>query len=176
LAVSGLGIFGVAVFQDTSVTATIVATAVVGIGLAGLIAPASTVVMNDLPEAKAGDGSSLNMVARFVGAAVGVAAIGSILSSVYRDHLGRATIGLSDANTDTAHGSLQGALRVAGGLARPADEQLRAAARDAFNAGGRVGYVVTAVIAVAGAAWVWRALRPADDSTGVATETGSPAD
>jgi DHA2 family multidrug resistance protein-like MFS transporter len=171
LAICALGIAGVAVFQDSSVTATIAATAIVGIGLSGLIAPASTVVMNNLPEAKAGDGSSLNMVSRFVGAAVGVAAVGSILSSVYRDHLGGATAGLSEANADTAHGSLQGALRVAGGLPGNADHQLTASARDAFNAGGRVGYVVTAVIAAAGAAWVWRALRPAPDGSAPVTNT-----
>ena len=109
------------------------------------------------------------MVSRFMGAAVGVAAVGSILSSVYRDHLGRATAGLSRTKAATAHGSLQGAFRVAGGLPGHADRQLTAAARDAFNAGGRAGYVVTAVIAAAGAAWVWRALRPAPDGSTLVT-------
>ncbi len=136
--------------------------------------------MNDLPEAKAGDGSSLNMVSRFVGAAVGVAAVGSILASVYRDHLGRATAGLSGAKADTAHGSLQGALRVAGGLSRVADQRLTATAGDAFNAGGGVGYVVTALIAAAGAAWVWRALCPARDASAALADpamgtVGAPA-
>ena len=173
LAICALGIAGVAVFQDSSLAATIAATAIVGFGLAGLIAPASTVVMNDLPETKAGDGSSLNMVSRFVGAAVGVAAIGSILASVYRGHLGRATAGLSETKTDTVHGSLQGALRVAGGLSRAADQRLTAAARDAFNAGGRAGYVVTALIAAGGAAWVWRALRPARDASPASADPGT---
>lgn len=43
--------------------------ALLGGALSLLIAPPSTVVMNDLPASKAGDGSSLNMVSRFVGAA-----------------------------------------------------------------------------------------------------------
>ena len=55
--------------------------------MSNLIAPPSTVVMNALPEAEAGDGSSLNMVSRFVGAAIGVALIGTVFASVQSHRL-----------------------------------------------------------------------------------------
>jgi NAD(P)-dependent dehydrogenase (short-subunit alcohol dehydrogenase family) len=67
--------------------ASVLATVVLAIGLSELIAPPSTVVMNALPDAEAGDGSSLNMVSRFVGAAVGVAVIGSVLAAVQSHRL-----------------------------------------------------------------------------------------
>jgi MFS family permease len=160
LALCGAGLAAIALFQDTSVAATIVATAVVGVGLSGLIAPASTVVMNDVPAAKAGDASSLNMVSRFVGAAVGVAAVGSLLSSVYRDRIRSATAPLTGPQAAVARGSLQGALRTAASLPHAAGSRLIVAARDAFTAGGRVGYLLVAVLAAGAALWAWRALRP----------------
>ena len=66
LALCALGITALAAFQNAPLAASIAASAVVGLGVSGLIAPASTVVMDDLPEAKAGDGSSVNMLSRFV--------------------------------------------------------------------------------------------------------------
>jgi EmrB/QacA subfamily drug resistance transporter len=67
--------------------ASVLSTVVLAIGLSELIAPPSTVVMNALPDAEAGDGSSLNMVSRFVGAAIGVAVIGSVFAAVQSHRL-----------------------------------------------------------------------------------------
>src|SRR5262249_19738221 len=78
-AICAAGCALLAIAVDEGIAFSVVASGVVGAGLSFLIAPASTVVMNDLPESKAGDGSSLNMVSRFVGGAVGVAAVGSVL-------------------------------------------------------------------------------------------------
>lgn len=159
-----LGIAGLAAAQDSTVVVGVAATAVVGFGLAGLIAPASTVVMNDLSEAQAGDGSSLNMVSRFVGAAVGVALVGSVLSSVYRHRISRATAGLTSTQSAAARRSLQGALGVAAHLGRAGQPALVAAARDAFNAGARFAYAMIAVLAVGAAVWAWKALHRLDDA------------
>jgi EmrB/QacA subfamily drug resistance transporter len=81
----GFGLLGA--FAREGTVAAVVGSMVVGVGLAGLIAPPSTVLMNALPPEKAGDGSSLNMVSRFVGAAIGVAVIGSVYASVYAREL-----------------------------------------------------------------------------------------
>jgi EmrB/QacA subfamily drug resistance transporter len=160
LLLGALGIGGLAAFSDAALETNVVATALVGLGLAGVIAPPSTVVMNDLPPAKAGDGSSTNMVSRFVGGAVGVAVMGSVLSSVYRDHLAPSTRGLSIAQVSEARGSLQGGLEVATELTGGAHGAFAASVRDAFNTGARAGYAVVAVFTALACVWVWRALRP----------------
>jgi DHA2 family multidrug resistance protein-like MFS transporter len=157
LACCALGGLGLAVLQQQLV-GSIAATALIGLGLAGLIAPASTVVMNELPEAKAGDGSSLNMVSRFVGGAVSVAVVGSLLSSVYRPRILPAA-GVSGAQLAEARGSLQGALEVVGRLG-PRGPAFASTVHDAFNAGAQVGYLVIALASALAALWVWRALAP----------------
>jgi MFS transporter, DHA2 family, multidrug resistance protein len=141
---------------------------VLGAGLSVLIAPPSTVVMNDLPTAKAGDGSSLNFVSRFGGGAIGVAVVGSILASVYVRNLDAALPQLSPEQANQARGSLQGALEAAGTMASPADGSLASTARDAFDSGATVAYAAIAVLALIAAAIAWftlgRPSRPDDGS------------
>jgi predicted MFS family arabinose efflux permease len=151
---------------------TILATMVLGAGISMLIAPPSTVVMNDLPEAKAGDGSSLNMVSRFVGAAVGVAIVGSVLASAYARDISHAVASLDPAQTDQAQGSIQGALEVAQTLPASAGTALVDAARDAFNRGATAAYLVIAAMAAFAAAWAWFALRRNTDERVLSDEEG----
>ncbi len=171
LAVCSLGM-GLLVFAaDGDLVLTILAGAVVGVGLAGLIAPASTVVMNDLPENKAGDGSSLNMVSRFVGAAVGVAVVVSIFASTYSSHMASSLRGgaggsgpagsLSPSQVATAEASISGALTLSRQLGSAAGTQLADAARAAFDSAATRGYLAVAALGLIGAVWAWRALRDA---------------
>ena len=81
----GMALLGLVVHDAT--IASVLATVVLAIGMSELIAPPSTVVMNALPEEEAGDGSSLNMVSRFVGAAIGVAVVGSVFAAVQSHQL-----------------------------------------------------------------------------------------
>jgi EmrB/QacA subfamily drug resistance transporter len=110
---------------------TIAATALAGLGLSLLIAPASTVMMNDLPQEKAGDGSSLSMVSRFVGAAVGVAVVGSVFASAYAAHL---PAGAGPASPSSGLGPV---------------------ARAAFSDAAVTGYLVIAAVAAVAAAVAW---------------------
>jgi MFS transporter, DHA2 family, multidrug resistance protein len=164
LGISAVGSGLLAIGVDRGLAFSVVASGVVGAGLSLLIAPASTVVMNALPEAKAGDGSSLNMVSRFVGGAIGVAVVGSVLASIYASRLSDTVASLSPAlspaNADKAQGSIQGGLEVAQTLSSPARTTLATAARDAFDRGATAGYVVLACFAALSAALAWRALRP----------------
>jgi len=154
------GAFAIALTEPLWLT--IVASLIFGVGLSLLIAPPSTVVMNDLPAAKAGDGSSLNFVSRFAGASVGVAIVGSIMASSYVSHLEDADLpSLSSQQADKSKGSLQGALEVANSLDSSADSALTTAAQDAFNRGAAVAYATLAVMALLAAAVAWYALgRP----------------
>jgi sugar phosphate permease len=87
LVVCAIGMALLGAFVRDGTLASVLATVVLAIGMSSLIAPPSTVVMNALPDAQAGDGSSLNMVSRFVGAAIGVAVIGSVLAAIQSDRL-----------------------------------------------------------------------------------------
>jgi predicted MFS family arabinose efflux permease len=87
LLVCALAMVLLGVFVHEVTLASVLATVVLAIGISQLIAPPSTVVMNALPEEEAGDGSSLNMVSRFVGAAIGVAVVGSVFAAVQSDRL-----------------------------------------------------------------------------------------
>jgi len=159
LVVSAVSAAAAAAAVGRSVAGTVVASMLLGAGLSLLIAPPSTVVMNDLPEEKAGDGSSLNFVSRFVGAAVGIAVTGSVLATIYASHLSSAVNSLGAGNADTAEGSLQGALTVAGTLDPAPGNALADAARDAFTTGATVAYAVTGLLGLLAALWAWRALR-----------------
>ena len=55
-----------------------------GISLGLIAAPATDAVMGSIPKEKAGVGSAMNTVSRTIAGAVGVAALGSVLNSVYR--------------------------------------------------------------------------------------------
>ena len=125
--------------------------------------------MNAIPETKAGDGSSLNMVSRFIGGAVGVAAVGSVLASIYTSRLSDAVGALSPGNADKAQGSIQGGLEVAQSLPNPAQECSRLRPRDAFDNGATAGYLVVAGLAFLATVWAWFALGvpPSETSVGV---------
>jgi EmrB/QacA subfamily drug resistance transporter len=143
---------------------TIGGSVLLGVGLSVLIAPPSTVVMNNLPEAQAGDGSSLNFVSRFAGASVGVAIVGSVLTSAYVRSVDADLTSLDAAESDKARGSLQGALEVAETLSPSAGHALTDAARDAFAGGATIAYAAVAVLSVIAAAVAWwvlgRSARP----------------
>jgi len=68
----------------------IATTCVLGLGMGNVMAPATDSIMGSLPREKAGVGSAVNDTTRQVGGAVGVAVLGSVLSSGYRHSVVRA--------------------------------------------------------------------------------------
>jgi MFS family permease len=60
---------------------------VLGAGMGTAMTPATTAITEALPAAQQGVGSALNDLSREVGGAIGIAVIGSILSSTYRGHV-----------------------------------------------------------------------------------------
>ena len=70
-----------------------------GMGL--VMAPATESIMGSLPRAKAGVGSAVNDTTRQVGGALGVAIIGSVMSSVYHDRVATA-IGVARCHAASA--------------------------------------------------------------------------
>jgi hypothetical protein len=118
--------------------------AVLGLGIGAAMAPATASVMGSVPLAKAGVGSAMNDTTRQVGGALGVAVLGSVLSSSYRDAIAPALAGLPSQAAAAAHDSLGAALGVAGRLGAAGDT-LAQAARGAFvDAMGDVALVAAA--------------------------------
>jgi EmrB/QacA subfamily drug resistance transporter len=159
---SGLALFGVALFWISTNSAStsylaIAGQMIVGGGGLGLItAPATEAIMGAVPTEKAGVGSAVNDATRLFGAALGVAVIGSIASSLYRSRLA-ATIphGLPAQATVAAKGSIGGALVAAqtlraAGLAVPA-HALSSAATGAFLHSMTGSFRVAGAIALGGA-------------------------
>ncbi len=159
---TGLAMFGCALFWISTASAStsyleIAGQMLVGGGGLGLItAPATEAIMGAVPTEKAGVGSAVNDATRLFGAALGVAAIGSIAASLYAHRLG-STIshGLPLQATRAARGSLGGALVAAqnlrqAGLAAPA-HALSNAAADAFLHSFSGSLQFAGVVAFAGA-------------------------
>jgi hypothetical protein len=106
-----------------------------GGGMSLTTAPATGAVMESMPLAKAGVGSAVNDTSREVGGALGVAILGSILSSGYRSNL---DLDLSQAPPEAAVAIKEGvgsALAVAQNAPVPPSvaEQITNAARSAFT-------------------------------------------
>jgi len=123
----------------------------VGMGL--VMAPATESIMGSLPLGKAGVGSAVNDTTRQVGGALGVAIIGSVLSSVYGSRItdfldGK---GLPAKAVDAAGDGLGSALAVAKGVGGAQGEAIAAQARSAFVEALHGGALVAAIAAALGA-------------------------
>jgi EmrB/QacA subfamily drug resistance transporter len=124
-----------------------------GLG-AGLLLPTATnSVVGSLPQGDSGVGSASNAVALQVGGALGVAVIGSVLSTRYQDRMTAALAGrhVPSADAHTILGSLGGALGVAGRVGGVAGALLARAARSAFMSGTEISFLIATVVALGGA-------------------------
>lgn len=140
LAISGLG--------DGEYSTLLLGITAVGLGMGLAMSPATDAVMGSLPLAKAGVGSAVNDTTRQLGAAFGVAVVGSVLASRYGDALGPALIALPPALAEAASDSVGATLAAASeaGAAALAD-----AAREAYREAMRAALLVAAGVSAAGA-------------------------
>jgi MFS transporter, DHA2 family, multidrug resistance protein len=156
----GAGSVVVSLLADTSgLVIVVLGLAAVGAALGLGFAPSTAVVLNSLPVEKAGDGSAVNQVARQVGAAFGVALLGSILAGVYTADIESSTTNLSNEQATTAERSIAGAQSVADELGGSEGAVLRSAADDAFERGTEIALWTLAVLLAAGAVLTYRLLR-----------------
>jgi hypothetical protein len=124
----------------------------VGLG-AGLLLPTATnSVVGSVPQGDSGTGSASNAVALQVGGALGVAVIGSVLSTRYQDHMTTALAGrhLPAAAAQTILGSLGGAVALAARAGGATGALLAHAARAAFMRGTELALAVGAAVALGG--------------------------
>ncbi|MFH9228825.1 MFS transporter [Streptomyces lydicus] len=124
-----------------------------GAAMAHIMPPVTVAIMQSLPREKAGSGSALNNVFRQVGGTLGVAVLGSLLSTTYRDRIqGRldALPGLPAAARHAAGESIEATLGLAAGMG-PAGRPLAAAADRAFLHAMHVTALCSAAVSIVGA-------------------------
>lgn len=123
-------------------------------GMALVMAPTSATVVSSLPLSKAGVGSAVNDVTREVGGAVGIAVLGSLLTTGYGNKM-RPVLEpfqqvMPAAARKAAADSIQGAFGVADRAPTPAlGDMLRSHAKQAFVSGVGNGYLAAVAVALA---------------------------
>jgi EmrB/QacA subfamily drug resistance transporter len=163
---AGLVIVASGLWQLTTLTSSsgfaqaLMGMVLLGLGAGLIIAPATASVMGSLRRERAGVGSATNSTALQVGGALGVAVIGSVLSSRYQSSLTPVLSGRS-VPAAAAHailGSLGGALTVAGMAGGKLGHELASAARVAFIHGMHGSLLVGAIVVALSAMLVLIAL------------------
>ncbi len=146
--------------------------AIVSLGMGLAMAPATESIMGSLPPSKAGVGSAMNDTTRQVGAALGVAVIGSVFATSYRPGVAsklsavHAPPEVVRIARDSVGGAVQAASRLPSGLGR----SVALAARQEFVSGLSLAFVVAAVVVMLAGAVVFAFLpaRAADVREAVA--------
>ena len=138
-----------------------------------VMAPATNAVVGAVPAAKSGIASATNTVARMVSGALGVAVIGSLVSSLYSNEVEGSLAGLPPEAQAAAPDSVGAAGAIAAQLPSDAASSLVATAGDAFTGAMGVGLLVAAALAAATAVIVLRFLPGREP---VAAPTGDTLD
>jgi EmrB/QacA subfamily drug resistance transporter len=125
-----------------------------------VMAPATDAVIGAVPAAKSGVASATNTVARMVSGALGVAIVGSIVSSLYSSDLEDSVGALPPPAREAAEESVGAASAVAAQLPPEAGSGLLASASDAFTQAIGMGLLVAAALAAITAVAVIRFLPP----------------
>jgi EmrB/QacA subfamily drug resistance transporter len=127
-------------------------------GIALTMSPMTAAIMSAVPPRRAGAGSAMNDATRELGAALGVAVLGSVAASRYGSGLGSVVRSLPAADRAATRTSLAGALRTAGRLPPDAASRLTSGAERAFVSGIHFAAITGAILGAAGALMVLRFL------------------
>jgi hypothetical protein len=127
-------------------------------GIALSMSPMTASIMSAVPPRRAGAGSAMNDATRELGAALGIAVLGSVAASRYASSVAPALRGLGKADQSTARTSIAGALHVASTLPTAAGKALALSASDAFINGIHLAVIVGAALAFVSAVIVYRKL------------------
>ena len=144
-----------------------------GAGMALVMPPATVTIMSSLPREKAGSGSAVNNTFRQVGGSLGVAILGALLSTTYRDGIQDKLAALPAPLRAPAGESIEGTLGVvdkvgarAAGLVDPA--------KDAFVHAMHVTALASCAVAVVGAVVALSFLPGRQVAPGDADAPGQP--
>lgn len=162
LSIVGASLIALAFLRlDTPLWLVLVVFFLFGLGMGNVIAPASTVMQNVLPLARAGAGSAVQNTVRQVGGALGVAIVGTVLATQYARNLDdsvsalppEVTAALPQEGLEAASESIVATaevLRVASESGVPASliEQLQSAAFADFLTASHLAAGISAAIVI----------------------------
>ncbi|MGW6262425.1 MFS transporter [Streptomyces sp. NPDC055085] len=126
---------------------------VVGIGAGFSFTVTADVILSTVPKDQAGAASAVSETAYELGAALGIALLGSVVTGVYAGFIGPA------GTPAAAHDSLGGAVEAAGSLPAPTAEAMLNAARESFVDGLALASGAGALVLLATAVAAWFLLR-----------------
>jgi EmrB/QacA subfamily drug resistance transporter len=127
-------------------------------GISLTMSPMTGAIMSAVPARRAGAGSAMNDATRELGAALGIAVLGSIAASKYNSALSPFISNLTGAQKAKADQSLTGALSVAGQLTGAAKHALTIGAQQSFIDGVHTALIVGAILTAVSAVIVYRRL------------------
>ncbi len=159
---TGLTLFS-AVGVGSSLVALYAAVLPLAFGMAITMTPLTTLIMSSVPLGRAGVGSAMNDTTRELGGALGVAVLGSVVTSRYGSGIASSLVGLPDQARAIADSGLSGALAVGAQIGGPQGEAINAAAKQAFVDGLGSAAIAGAVFVFV-AALAARFLLPHDRS------------
>jgi len=145
-----------------------------GAGMAVVMPAATESIMSTLPRERAGAGSAVQNTARQTAVALGVAVVGSIVSTVYRGHIDGSLTALPARLRDAAGESIESTMAVVSKLG-PAGNALVEPAKEAFMSAMHVAGFMAGAFALLGVlvAAVWLPGRAAAEPR---TDFTDPAD
>jgi EmrB/QacA subfamily drug resistance transporter len=127
-------------------------------GMALTMTPLTTLIMSAVPLRQAGVGSAMNDTTRELGGALGVAVLGSLVTSTYTSSIAGDITGLPAEAQAMAESGLTGALAVAGQIGGAAGQALADASRVAFVDGMSFAALVGAGVVAVASLLTWRLL------------------
>ena len=155
LTVTAIGLYSfTSLDSSSSFTPMLISMLIMSIGMGTVFGPATESVMGSLPPERAGVGSAINDTTRELGGALGVAVIGSAMSSIFTGQMASAVggLGLPAPAREAAERSLAGGLAVARQIGGEGGQLIANAARSAFVDGMHRGVTIGALAVLAGAA------------------------
>ena len=156
-----IGMLGTRLFFDVDTTYWVMLVVIffLAAGMAMTMTPMTTQLMAAVPRDRAGMGSATNDTTRELGGALGVAVLGSLLTSQFADGVASAVDGLPAAVREEAEGGLGGVMGLnARGLV---PDSVVETAKQSFVDGFGLATAVSAVVVVIAAVVVYRFL-PSD--------------
>lgn len=164
VAIATVGMLLVGLWQSTSSEWVVAITlSIVGLGAGLTLAPATNSIMSAFTEKNAGMGSSVSTLARQVFGAIGIALLGSVLSSRYSDYLANYVSGAPEDIAQRITGSIQGAYELAAEFAAQGQQVIAnsvvASVNSAFMVALSAAMVVAVIITLLVAALIHRSIE-----------------
>jgi EmrB/QacA subfamily drug resistance transporter len=156
---------------DTPLVWFLLVGAVSGIAIGAVVAPVTAAVLAELPMERMGAGSAVSNTVRQVGNVLGVALLGTVLTTTYRHGISPHLAGLPPAAQESAGSSAEATRHAAAAVSRP---DLVSTADNVFIHAMHVTAVWGAVVALLGAVALVAAFRRRSSAEEAAPVIGEP--